>query len=129
MSASAWAEGAGSLPERNPVSLHTLAHEPAMIGLRIECPVTGQVLTVALTPEQQGELRAGLSVHLTAGPADPHAGAVQRLEDWKARRAGQTCIDCDGGPGPCICQIAERPHLRCGLTYTEQLNEAMGGRR
>ena len=82
----------------------------------------GHLVYVSATPlpmtaSQAREAAGRLLDHADAiERGDPHAGAVQRLEDWKAqnwraRRAGRMCDDCDDNDEPCACQIAERPHL------------------
>ena len=84
-------------------------------------PVTswrdGHLVYVSATPlpmtaSQAREAAGRLLDHADAiERGDPHAGAVERLENWKARRAGRICQDCDDNDQPCTCQIAERPYL------------------
>ena len=92
----------------------------------------GRLVYVSATPlpmtaSQAREAAGQLLDHADAiEKSDPHAdrvatqnrweavhraGECATCNEWEQRRAGRSCMDCDGGPGPCTCQIAERPHL------------------
>jgi hypothetical protein len=94
--------------------------------VRLQNDLTGEVMADLLTREQAEALIEQATATLRCAPLDPNAGKAASFShwtsihaagqcavcnEWEQRRAGHVCIDCDGGPGPCTCQIAERPHL------------------
>jgi hypothetical protein len=50
--------------------------------------------------------------------AEHTTGQCPTCNEWEQRRAGRTCLDCQGGTGPCACQLEERPHLRLEAPVT-----------
>jgi hypothetical protein len=123
------------------VSVTVLAGPDGGLFLRVQNDVTGEVAGEVVPREAAEALIEQASATLRCATLDPDAGKVTSFSrwtaehaagecaicnEWEQRRAGHVCIDCDGGPGPCACQIAERPHL---MTYAEQRDEALNGRR
>jgi len=107
----------------NPVSLHPLLADESLVGLRVECPYTRQVICTTLTLDQQRDLLTSLTGSVARGARiDPYAPAVARFEDWKAQHA-EGCPDCDPTPSPCTCEVAQ------GVYDVAILDDAMNGRR
>jgi hypothetical protein len=123
------------------VSVTVLAGHHGGLILRLKNDDTGEEVSDSLTRDMAEALIEQASATLRCAPPDPNAGKAASYShwtsihaagqcavcnEWEQRRAGHVCIDCDGGSGPCTCQIAERPYL---MSYAEQRDEAMNGRR
>jgi hypothetical protein len=108
------------------VSVTVLAGHHGGLILRLKNDDTGEEISDSLNREAAEALIEQASATLRCNAPDPQAGKAASYShwtsihaagqcavcnEWEQRRAGHVCIDCDGGPGPCTCQIAERPHL------------------